>query len=177
MLDSDLAELYETPTFRINEAVKRNPERFPQDFVFQLTGAEWESLRSQIATLNKDAPANLISQFAISSHGGRRKPPYAFTEQGVAMLASVLKSQRAAETSIAIMRAFVNMRRFVAKMASAAVEVKELKQMLLLHIDNTNSHLTNHSKKITEIIKVLNLLTEKPEVKRNPIGFVPPSKR
>lgn len=99
MLDHDLAELYGVPTHRLNEQVRRNLERFPADFMFLLTNQEF---------------AILISQFAISKkaegRGGRRKPPLVFTEQGIAMLSSVLHSDRAIEVNIAIMRAFVKMR-------------------------------------------------------------------
>src|SRR5687767_10393224 len=91
MLDADLAVLYGVNVGRLNESIKRNRDRFPADFMFQLTREEFESLRSQFAT------SNLKSQIAISSSdwGGRRHPPYAFTEQGVAMLSSVLRSKRA----------------------------------------------------------------------------------
>lgn len=130
MLDKDLAELYGVETKRINEQVKRNIERFPEEFCFQLTKEEVESLRSQIVTLNnenqilrsqivisKSENADLKSQNATSSSqnwGGTRKLPYAFTEQGVAMLASVLKSETAVKVSIQIMNAFVQMRHFLA---------------------------------------------------------------
>ena len=98
MLDRDLAELYGVETRRLNEQVKRNIERFPEDFMFQLTPNEFDNLKSQIAT---------------SSWGGVRKLPYAFTEQGVAMLSGVLKSSTAVEANIRIMRAFVSMRHFM----------------------------------------------------------------
>ena len=98
MLDRDLAELYGVETRRLNEQVKRNIERFPEDFMFQLTQNEFD---------------NLKSQFATSSWGGVRKLPYAFTEQGVAMLSGVLKSPTAVEANIRIMRAFVSMRHFM----------------------------------------------------------------
>ena len=98
MLDRDLAELYGVETKRLNEQVKRNIERFPEDFMFQLTPNEFD---------------NLKSQFATSSWGGVRKLPYAFTEQGVAMLSGVLKSSTAVEANIRIMRAFVSMRHFM----------------------------------------------------------------
>ena len=98
MLDRDLAELYGVETRRLNEQVKRNIERFPEDFMFQLTPNEFD---------------NLKSQFATSSWGGVRKLPYAFTEQGVAMLSGVLKSPTAVEANIRIMRAFVSMRHFM----------------------------------------------------------------
>lgn len=102
MMDSELAKLYGVTTSRMNEQVRRNIERFPDDFMFQLTREEFD---------------NLISQFATSSsgnYGGRRKLPLVFTEQGVAMLSSVLNSDRAVQVNIAIMRAFVNMRRLAA---------------------------------------------------------------
>lgn len=103
MLDRDLAELYGVETKRLNEQVKRNIERFPEDFMFQLTSNEFDNLKSQIAT---------------SSWGGVRKLPYAFTEQGVAMLSGVLKSPTAVEVNIRIMRAFVSMRHFMANNAA-----------------------------------------------------------
>jgi hypothetical protein len=105
ILDSDLAALYGVNVGRLNEAVKRNRDRFPADFMFQLSREEFDSLRSQIAT------SNLRSQIATSSFdwGGRRHPPYAFTEQGVAMISSVLRSKRAVQVNIEIMRAFVRL--------------------------------------------------------------------
>jgi len=120
MLDSDLAEMYQVETRRLNEQVKRNQERFPSDFMFQLTEFEWEPLRLQLTTSRlrsqnatlKDT--NLISQNATSSlHGGRRKLPFVFTEQGVAGLSGVLKSETAAQVHVAIMRAFVAMRKII----------------------------------------------------------------
>ncbi|MCL2043080.1 MAG: ORF6N domain-containing protein [Treponema sp.] len=94
MLDSDLAGLYEVETFNLNKAVKRNIGRFPGDFMFQLTKEEWENLTFQIGISSKQ-------------HGGRRTLPYVFTEQGVAMLAAVLNSQKAIDVNISIMRIFV----------------------------------------------------------------------
>lgn len=99
MLDNDLAEIYQVETRALNQAVKRNIERFPDDFMFQLTQSEWENLKSQ----------NVIS----SQHGGRRTLPYAFTEQGVSGLSGVLKSETAAKMHVAIMRAFVRMRKII----------------------------------------------------------------
>lgn len=99
MLDKDLAELYGVEVKRLNEAVKRNSKRFPEDFMFQLDNEEWEILKSQ---------------FATSSWGGARKLPYAFTEQGVAMLSSVLRSDTAIEVNIRIMRTFVAVRQYLA---------------------------------------------------------------
>lgn len=105
MLDSNLAELYKVPTSRLNEAVKRNLSRFPGDFMFQLTVAEAESLISQIA-------------MSKNGRGGRRTRPYAFTEHGVAMLSSVLSSDRAVQMNILIIRAFVKMRELLASQES-----------------------------------------------------------
>ena len=102
MLDKDLATLYGVTTKRLNEQVQRNIDRFPSDFMFQLNNDETKVLRSQIATSKK-------------GRGGRRYNPYAFTEQGVAMLSSVLRSKRAAEVNIAIMRTFVKLRQILAE--------------------------------------------------------------
>jgi hypothetical protein len=101
MLDSDLAELYQVPTKRLNEAVRRNLKRFPDDFMFQLSADEFQNWRSQIATSNPGAKMGL------------RRPPYAFTEHGVAMLSSVLTSDRAIELNILIMRTFVRLREYL----------------------------------------------------------------
>jgi transposase-like protein len=116
MLDSDLAKLYEVSTSRLNEQVKRNIERFPEDFMFRLTEDEW---------------ANLKSQNAISSWGGRRKLPNVFTEQGISTLSGVLNSKTAIRVNIAIMRAFVGMRKFLIANASIfqRIEKIELKQL------------------------------------------------
>lgn len=104
MLDSQLAELYEVPTFRLNEAVKRHRRRFPEDFRFQLTIEEAESLTSQFAMSNATSTVG---------RGGRRTRPYVFTEQGVAMLSSVLNSERAIAVNIAIIRTFVRLRQIL----------------------------------------------------------------
>ncbi|HOW29826.1 MAG TPA: ORF6N domain-containing protein [archaeon] len=145
MLDSDLAELYGVSTGRLNEAVKRNIDRFPEDFMFQLTQKECEILKSQFAIsslgnvnnfpVNTSNNANRsISQFAISKNdrGGRQKLPFVFTEQGVAMLSGVLKSERAIKVNIFIMRAFVAMRQFIQENAGLfqrvdSLEIKQIK--------------------------------------------------
>ena len=111
LLDRDLATLYGVETRRINEQVKRNIARFPEDFCFQLNRDKIDFVKSQIATSRGED--NLKSQNATSSWGGRRKMPYAFTEQGVAMLSSVLKSESAIRVNIAIMRAFVQLRHYM----------------------------------------------------------------
>lgn len=148
MLDFDLAKMYGVETFNLNKAVKRNIERFPDDFMFQLTKGEWEILRSQIATINNagneadnvlrsqigissfaenQKDTNLKFQNGMSSWGGIRRPPYAFTEQGVAMLSSVLRSPLAIQVNIGIMRAFVTMRHALAAVALPA-KVEELER-------------------------------------------------
>ena len=114
MLDRDLAELYGVPVKRLNQQVSRNLERFPERFMFQLDTREFTDLKLQIATSSAGNDLNhLKSQIATSSWGGVRKPPKVFTEQGVAMLSSVLNSQTAVQVSIAIMDAFVKMRQFL----------------------------------------------------------------
>jgi len=114
MLDSDLAELYGVPTRTLNQAVSRNASRFPADFAFRLTPLEAANLKSQFVT--------------SSSHGGSRKLPRVFTEQGVAMLSSVLRSRRAIEVNIAIMRAFVHVRELASASADLALRIDEMDQ-------------------------------------------------
>ncbi|MEO8899750.1 MAG: ORF6N domain-containing protein [Candidatus Dormibacter sp.] len=115
MLDTDLAALYGVENRALLQAVRRNLGRFPEDFAFQLSAAEWAALRSQTVTSN-------------AGRGGRRYAPWAFTEQGVAMLSSVLRSQRAAHVNVEIMRAFVRLRRLVAGNAELAARLDELEQ-------------------------------------------------
>ena len=150
MLDSDLAKLYEVPTYRLNEAVKRNIKRFPSDFMFQLTDEEWKGLRSQIA----------ISK---GNRGGRRSAPFVFTEQGIAMLSSVLNSERAIDVNINIMRAFVNLRHYAFSQTAANEQVAELRKLLMLYIEKND-------KRVNEIIIALNNLIEQPK-KTKTIGF------
>ena len=122
MIDSDLALLYNVETKRLNESVKRNAKRFPESFCFQLTEDEYADLRSQIATSNTEN---------TSSKGGRRYLPYVFTEQGIAMLSAVLRSDEAIRVSVNIMNAFVKMRRFLAENAFMFDKLNslELKQL------------------------------------------------
>jgi hypothetical protein len=117
LLDSDLARLYEVTTRVLIQAVKRNAERFPSDFMFQLTPGEQAALRSQLVISNGG-----------KKRGGRRYRPYAFTEQGVAMLSSVLRSKRAVRVNVEIMRAFVTLRRVLATHADLARRLDELEQ-------------------------------------------------
>jgi ORF6N domain len=127
MLDSHLAELYGVETGALNRAVKRNADRFPEDFMFQLTTDEVENLKCQIG----------ISSFG---HGGRRRSiPYAFTEQGVAMLSSVLRSGRAVQVNVAIMRAFVSLRRLLATNEELSRKFAELERKLEGHDDAIKS--------------------------------------
>ena len=152
MLDKDLAEMYGVEVKRLNEQVKRNHTRFPQDFMFQVSMDEWIHLKSQNAT---------------SSWGGTRKLPYAFTEQGVAMLSSVLNSETAIQVNIQIIRVFTKMKQLL-------LENKEL----LLKIDKAEKKLTDHDKDLQNIFTVLKKLIPLPEsAKRNPIGFPYPKKK
>jgi hypothetical protein len=133
MLDADLAALYGVATKALVRAVKRNIDRFPEDFMFHLTQDEFRNLRCQIGT--------------SSSWGGRRRPPYAFTEQGVAMLSSVLRSKRAVQVNVEIMRAFVRLRRVLADHASLARCVDELEkeydvQFRVVKVSSTQEALT-----------------------------------
>jgi hypothetical protein len=136
MLDRDLSDLYQVETRILNQAVKRNIDRFPEKFRFQLTEVEIEILRSQIVTLNS-SNQNLKSQIVISSeHGGRRYLPYAFTEQGVAMLSAVLRSEKAVSVSIQIMNAFVEMRKYLNHHAGLLQRVETIETKLQLNDQN-----------------------------------------
>lgn len=138
ILDRDLAALYQVETRVLNQAVKRNIERFPEDFMFQLTKEEADILRSQFVTLKEGRMSSqsvttredeiLKSQFVTSSWGGQRYLPYAFTEHGVVMLASLLRSDIAVTMSVQITRAFVAMRRTIAALASAESKIELLNE-------------------------------------------------
>lgn len=133
MLDYDLAVLYGVDTGALNRAVKRNRERFPEDFMFQLDADEWERLRCQIGISNRPSGtvgSDLRFQSGTSKNqrGGRRYLPYAFTEQGVAMLSSVLRSKRAAQVNIAIMRTFVRLREMLLSNADLARKLNALEK-------------------------------------------------
>ena len=161
MIDVDLAELYEVPTYRLNEQVQRNRKRFPNDFMFRLTKPEAEALRSQFA-ISKTSQGGLRSQFATSKpgRGGRRYLPYAFTEQGIAMLSSVLSSERAIEVNIAIMRAFVKMRQLL-----------ESNEELNRKFAAVIRKLATHDKYFTVVFDELKKLNEAPTPPRKQIGF------
>ena len=138
MLDRDLAELYGVETKVLNQAVKRNIERFPENFMFQLNDTEFENWRSQFVTSNSDKM-------------GLRRPPYAFTEQGVAMLSAVLKSDTAVKVSIRIMNVFVSMRHFLQNNAEIFGELKSMR----LHQINTDVHLNETDKKVDELFSLM----------------------
>lgn len=122
MLDSDLAELYGVETKVLNRGVRRNIDRFPGDFMFQVTAKEFEGLRCHFGT------SSLKSQFGTSNRGGRRYLPLAFTEQGVAMLSSVLRSRRAVQVNVTIMRAFVKLREMLASHRDLARRLDEMEK-------------------------------------------------
>jgi len=122
MLDFDLAEIYEVETRTLKQAVRRNMERFPDDFMLELTGIEYNVLRD-----------SLTSQFVISNKGGIRYMPFAFTEMGVAMLSSILHSEKAIQANINIMRAFVAVREYILARASESVEISNLRERVLPH--------------------------------------------
>jgi hypothetical protein len=149
MLDADLARLYGVTTSHLNKAVKRNQGRFPADFMFQLTAEE---------------AANLMFQIGISSsrHGGRRKPISAFTEQGVAMLSTVLRSERAVQVNIAIMRAFVQLRQILGSHAQLARKLSELEKRI-----------EGHNTDIRSLFEAMRQLMQPPEPDQPPkeIGF------
>ncbi len=145
MLDFDIAELYEVATKVLNQAVKRNIKRFPTDFMFQLNSVEWELLRGQVLAGSKDpvlrsqiVTSKQIGNFNPSSlilkgSGGARYLPYAFTEQGIAMLSGVLNSEKAINMNIAIMRAFVEARRLSLQEMDLRTQLKEIKDVLGVH--------------------------------------------
>lgn len=161
MIDADLAELYDVPTYQLNQAVKRNRSRFPSDFMFQLNKKEAEALRSQFVISNA-SQGGLRSQIAISNtgRGGRRYLPFAFTEQGVAMLSSVLSSERAIEVNIAIMRAFVKLRQLL-----------ESNEELNRKFAAVIRKLATHDKYFTVVFDELKKLNEPPIPPRKQIGF------
>ena len=152
MIDRDIAELYGVETKRLNEQVKRNIERFPEEFMFQMNDEEFKNWKSQIVISNlENNPTNLKSQFATSSWGGKRKLPYVFTEHGVTMLASVLKSETAVKTSIQIVKAFVSMRHFVASNAELFAELKAMRQ----HQTETDVHLKESDNRIDKLFDLM----------------------
>jgi chaperonin cofactor prefoldin len=147
ILDTDLAELYGVPVKRLNEQVKRNQERFPADFMFRVSAAERESLRSQFAT-------------SKTGRGGRRSAPYAFTEHGAIMAATVLNSARAVEMSVFVVRAFVRLREMLATNQQLATKIDELEQRL-----------DTHDASIQELIEAIRELMAPDQPSGRRIGF------
>ena len=143
MFDADLAKLYGVSTKALNQAFRRNKQRFPSDFAFQLSTAEYDNLKSQIVT--------------SSLHGGRRRPPYAFTEQGVAMLSSVLRSARAVAVNIAIMRTFVQLRRLMDTNRDLARKIEALEK--------------KYDEQFAEVFAAIKELVAPPASPRKQIGF------
>ena len=155
MFDSDLAMLYGVETFNLNKAVKRNIQRFPSDFMFQLTKDEWE---------------NLIFQNGISSgHGGRRFLPYVFTEQGIAMLSSILKSERAIAINIQIMRTFVQIKQFALENKELTKRLSELEHYFIEHCEDNRHDSEETKRQISKIYEAIGLLMDR--TKPSKIGF------
>ncbi len=152
MLDSDLAKLYGVETRRLNEQVKRNSERFPEDFMFQLAQDEYE---------------NLMSHFATSKRGGRRKIPYAFTEHGVLMVANFLKSEIATEVSLRIIRIFIKLREMLLTHKDILLKLEQIEKKMMLSNERTNQN--EHDIQI--IFNALKQLLNPPIEPREPIGF------
>jgi len=162
MLDSDLAEIYQVPTKRLNEAVKRNLTRFPEDFMFQLSSQELADWRSQIATSNPGARM------------GIRRPPYAFTEHGVAMLSAVLNSGRAIQMSILIVRAFVKLREMLAANKDLARKIERIETAQKQHTHTQEQQtrtLQQHTSILVSVVQDIQKLKNPPITRA--IGFVP----
>lgn len=162
LLDSDLAQLYGVETRRLNEQVRRNPNRFPPDFMFQLDDDEYASLISQIAT-------------SKSARGGRRKLPLAFTEHGALMAATVLNSTRAVEMSVYVVRAFVQLREVLAthkELAARLAELESKTELLSLKHDTLAGNTRAQLKQVFEAIR--QLMAPPESAKKHPIGFVTP---
>ena len=155
ILDKDLAELYEVTTSNLNKAVKRNLDRFPEDFMFQLNNKEFD----------------LIFQNGISSWGGTRKMPYAFTEQGVAMLSGVLKSPRAIEVSINIMDAFVHMRQYLLSHAPKQ-ELEELRKRIEYLEEDISSDRESYEKQFDDLFTAFAKLSAAIQIKQTPLDRV-----
>ena len=165
MLDADLAQLYDVETRAVVQAVKRNAQRFPADFMFQLSPEEWDSLRSQTVISNAVGPGR----------GGRRTAPYAFTEQGVAMLSTVLSSERAVAVNIEIMRTFVRVRELANTHQDLAMRLAEIElktESLELQHDTLSRNTRNQLKQIFEALRELAAPAVPPEPPKRPIGFI-----
>lgn len=157
ILDSDLAALYGVETRRLNEQVRRNRARFPEDFIFELTAEEF---------------ANLKSQFATSSWGGRRKLPLAFTEHGAIMAATVLNTPRAVEVSVYVVRAFVRLRELVTSHRDLAKRLDELEHTTEALAMQHESFSRNTKNQLKQVFDALRELMTPPDPPKRPIGFV-----
>jgi hypothetical protein len=155
ILDRDLAALYGVPTFRFNEAVKRNRNRFPEDFMFQLTGDEAACLTSQIA-------------MSKSRRGGRRTLPYAFTEHGTVMAANILRSPKAIQMSVFVVRAFIRMRQMLIEQRGLARKLAELEKELTARLDLHESAITEMMGQIRQLLSP----PPEPEPPKKRIGFL-----
>ena len=156
MLDVDLAEIYGVSTKRLNQQVRRNKRRFPDDFMFQLTSQEAESLRLQFATSNK-------------GRGGRRYFPFAFTEHGAIMAASVLNTVTAVQASVQVVRAFVKLREILASHRDLAAKLEAIERRLASH----DAEFGEHAKHLRAAFKAIHRLMESPVKPRRQIGFIP----
>jgi predicted amino acid-binding ACT domain protein len=154
ILDTDLAKIYGIRTFRLNEAVKRNRDRFPEDFMFQLSREEQAALTSQIAMSKK-------------GRGGRRTLPYAFTEHGAIMAANILNSSRAVQMSIFVVRAFIKMRETMAASSALTEKLRELESKLTQRLDIQEQAIVYVLAELRKLMEPPQL----PELKRRPIGF------
>lgn len=160
LIDADLAALYGVETRRLNEQVRRNQERFPADFIFEL---------------NADEFANLMSHFATSSWGGRRKRPLAFTEHGAIMAATVLSSPRAVEVSVYVVRAFVQLREVLAGHRDLAAKLEELENKTELMAVQHDTFAHNTRVQLKQVFEAIRELMGPPDApKKRPIGFVTP---
>ena len=162
MLDADLAQLYGVETRVLVQAVKRNLARFPEDFMFQLSTEEWAALRSQSVISNTEG------------RGGRRTAPYAFTEQGVAMLSTVLGSPRAIAVNIEIMRTFVRVRALAATHGDLAKRLAELEDKTEALAMNHDTFSRNTRNQLKQVFDALRELMTPPDPPKRPIGFVTP---
>lgn len=164
MLDSDLAGLYGVTTKVFNQGIKRNRDRFPEDFMFQLTDSEANAMRSQIVTASN--PNVIRSQNATASKRNIRYLPYAFTEHGVIMAASVLNSQRAVDVSVYVVRTFVRLRQMLAMNKELAHKLAELERKV-----------ESHDGSIRSLVMAIRQLMQEPEPKDKKIGFIARERR
>ena len=161
LLDSDLARLYGVSTKAFNQAVKRNLDRFPPDFIFQITEDEYAILRSQFVT-------------SRLTHGGRRYLPFVFTEHGAAMAAMILNSPRAIEVSVYVVRAFIQQRAMLAAHSDLSIQLARLEKKLLAGLQIIREHddtLLDHESQIEALIEAINEIRTPPATSHRPIGF------